>query len=93
MDSKPIHSRRGATAAVPAKVAAEAPRRIDRLAEIVDLCSDARRIAQELDEPLLSYLLAMSIQETRAGMRQQVAATAGTVKVATRRPRARRAAV
>lgn len=74
-------------------IAPAAPRRIDRLAEIVDLCTEARGIAQGLNEPLLAYLLAMAIQETRAGMRQQVAASAGNVKLATRRGKARRVPV
>lgn len=74
-------------------IAPAAPRKIDRLAEIVDLCTAARRIAQDLDAPLLAYLLAMAIQESRAGMRQQVAASAGSVKLATRRSKARRVPV
>jgi len=51
-------------------------RRIDRLAEAVDLCSNAKDIADALDEKLLAYLLAMAIQETRAAMRSEVAAAA-----------------
>ena len=49
---------------------------------MVDLCTEAKQVAQALDEKLLSYLLAMAIQETRAAMRQQVAAAAGPVNLA-----------
>lgn len=94
MDSKPTNATSGAKRVEPdEKVApAEAPRRVDRLATIVDLCLEARQTAQDLDEKLLAYLLAMAVQETRAAMRKQVTATAGTVKLAARRPGARRAA-
>ena len=92
MDSKPTKSTRGAKRVEPEQAATDAPRRIDRLAEIVDLCLEARQTALDLDEKLLAYLLAMAVQETRAAMRKQVAETAGTVKLAARRPGARRAA-
>ena len=47
-------------------------RRIDRLAEIVDQCTDAKRIADQLGDRFLAYLLAMAIQETRNAMRAEI---------------------
>lgn len=47
-------------------------RRIDRLAEIVDHCTDAKRTADLLGDRFLAYLLAMAIQETRNAMRIEV---------------------
>ena len=61
----------------PARRAAEA-RRIDRLAEIVDRCTDAKAIADALGDRFLAYLLAMAIQETRNAMRVEVTAASLT---------------
>lgn len=49
-------------------------RRIDRLAEIVDQCTDAKTTADELGDRFLAYLLAMAIQETRNAMRVEIKA-------------------
>lgn len=51
-------------------ISAENPTRIEKLVELVDHCTAAKATADELGEKLLSYLLAMAIQESRAAMRQ-----------------------
>lgn len=46
-------------------------RRLECLVELVDHCTAAKGMADDLDEKFLAYLLAMAIQETRSAMRQQ----------------------
>ena len=45
------------------------PSRIDRLVEVIDLCTAAKETADAVGEKLLSYLLSMAIQESRTAMR------------------------
>ena len=44
--------------------------RIQQIVELIDHCTLAKDTADRLREPFLSYLLAMTIQESRAALRR-----------------------
>lgn len=41
----------------------------DKLVELIDHCTAAKKIADEMGETFLAYLIAMAIQEGRTAMR------------------------
>ena len=66
-DPRPVSKPSRSKGAAPA-IAGQS--RIDRLVELIDHCTAAKGAADELGEKLLSYLLAMAIQESRSAVRQ-----------------------
>jgi hypothetical protein len=52
--------------------------KVDRLVTLIDHCTAAKAIADELGEKLLSYLLAMAIQEGRSSVRQRQRPSSGS---------------